>query len=53
MVNTSNTNVLGVVMFSVVLGTALSKMQSRGKALLDFLEACSQSMMIITNWVIW
>lgn len=53
MVNSTNTNVLGIVMFSVVLGTALSKMASRGKPLIEFLETCSQSMMIITNWVIW
>ncbi|XP_031637842.1 excitatory amino acid transporter 1 [Contarinia nasturtii] len=51
--NTATTNVLGVVMFSVVLGTALGKLGSSGKPLLDFLYATSEAMMIITHWVIW
>lgn len=40
-------------MFSVVLGTALGKLGSAGKPLLDFLSATSEAMMIITHWVIW
>lgn len=40
-------------MFSVVLGTALGKLGKPGKPLLDFLIASSESMMIITHWVIW
>ncbi|XP_055302995.1 excitatory amino acid transporter 1 isoform X2 [Sitodiplosis mosellana] len=52
-VNSTTTNVLGIVMFSVVLGTALGKLGSAGKPLLDFLVATSEAMMIITHWVIW
>lgn len=52
-VNTATTNVLGIVMFSVVLGTALGKLGSAGKPLLDFLVATSEAMMIVTHWVIW
>lgn len=51
--NSATTNVLGIVMFSVVLGTALGKLGSAGKPLLDFLVATSEAMMIITHWVIW
>lgn len=51
--NTATTNVLGVVMFSVILGTALGKLGPNGKSLLDFLIATSEAMMIITHWVIW
>lgn len=51
--HTATTNVLGVVMFSVVLGTALGKLGQNGKPLLDFLVATSEAMMIITHWVIW
>lgn len=40
-------------MFSVVLGTALGKLGSAGKPLLDFLSATSEAMMIVTHWVIW
>lgn len=49
----ASTNVLGIVMFSVVLGTTIGKMQARGKPLQDFLSALSEAMMIITSWVIW
>jgi Na+/H+-dicarboxylate symporter len=47
------TNVLGLVMFSVILGTCLGIMQSKGKPLLDVFVTLSEAMMIITSWVIW
>lgn len=47
------TNVLGIVMFSVVFGATIGKMQSKGKPLLDFFNSLSEAMMIITSWVIW
>lgn len=46
-------NVLGLVMFSVVLGATIGKMRERGKPILDFLVSLSEAMMIITRWVIW
>lgn len=47
------TNVLGLVVFSIVFGITLGKMGKRAKLLLDFFEALSDAMMIITSWVIW
>jgi len=49
----SGTNVLGLVVFAVVLGIAIGKMGQAGKPLLAFFECLGQAMMIITNWVIW
>lgn len=46
-------NVLGLVMFSVVLGATIGKMREKGKPIQDFLVAMSEAMMIITRWVIW
>lgn len=46
-------NVLGLVLFSVVLGVTLSRMAEQGKVVQDFLETLSEAMMIITSWVIW
>lgn len=46
-------NVLGLVMFSVVLGATIGKMREKGKPIQDFLVALSEAMMIITRWVIW
>uniref|UniRef100_A0A182PJ08 Amino acid transporter n=1 Tax=Anopheles epiroticus TaxID=199890 RepID=A0A182PJ08_9DIPT len=50
---TEGTNVLGLVMFSVVLGTCIGKMREKGKPLLGLFETLSEAMMIITSWVIW
>ncbi|XP_046621437.1 excitatory amino acid transporter 1-like isoform X1 [Neodiprion virginianus] len=47
------TNILGLVVFSTVLGITLGKMGPDGRPLLRFFEALSSAMMIITNWVIW
>lgn len=47
------TNTLGLVVFGIVLGITLGKMGEQGKPLLDFFNALSDAMMIITNWVIW
>ncbi|XP_035795756.1 excitatory amino acid transporter 3-like [Anopheles albimanus] len=50
---TEGTNVLGLVMFSVVLGSCIGKMREKGKPLLGMFESLSEAMMIITSWVIW
>ena len=49
----SGTNILGLVVFSTVLGITLGKMGNDGKPLLGFFETLSTAMMIITNWVVW
>lgn len=50
---TEGTNVLGLVMFSVVLGACIGKMREAGKPLQGLFETLSEAMMIITSWVIW
>lgn len=50
---TEGTNVLGLVMFSVVLGACIGKMREAGKPLQAMFETLSEAMMIITSWVIW
>ncbi|XP_046405535.1 excitatory amino acid transporter 1 [Ischnura elegans] len=50
---TDGTNIMGLVVFSMVLGIALGKMGKVGAPLLDFCSSLSHSMMIITGWVIW
>jgi len=47
------TNVLGLVMFSVVMGAVIGKMKEKGKPLQDLFSTLSEGMMIITHWVIW
>lgn len=50
---TQGTNVLGLVMFSVVLGVTIGKLKEKGKPLQVFFVALSEAMMQITSWVIW
>ncbi|CAG0922307.1 unnamed protein product [Notodromas monacha] len=46
------TNIMGLVMFSFILGVTLCKMGSKGKPLHDFFACLAEAMMVITNWVI-
>lgn len=47
------TNTLGLVIFGIVFGIALSKMGEQGKPLLSFFDTLSEASMLITRWVIW
>lgn len=47
------TNVLGLVVFSVVMGAVIGKMGPKGKPLQDVFQVLADGMMIITRWVIW
>lgn len=49
----NTTNVLGLVVFSIVFGISLGKLGQKGQLLIDFFQALSEGMMIITSWVIW
>ncbi|XP_014254121.1 excitatory amino acid transporter 3 isoform X2 [Cimex lectularius] len=50
---TNNSNVLGLVIFAVVQGIAIGQLGNVGKPLLKFYSSLGESMMLITNWVIW
>lgn len=47
------TNILGLVVFSTVLGVTLGRMGKPGKPLLDFFVSMSEAVMQITSLVIW
>jgi Na+/H+-dicarboxylate symporter len=46
-------NTLGLVIYSVIFGLALSSLGPYGKSVLKFFRCFSQIMMIISNWVMW
>jgi len=50
---TDGTNILGLVVFSVVLAIALAIMDEAGKPLVGFFSVFSEAMMKITTWVVW
>ena len=47
------TNTLGLVVFGIVFGIAISKMGELGKPLLLFFDTLAEASMLITKWVIW
>jgi len=47
------TNILGLVVFSTVLGITLGRMGPKGRPLLNFFVSLSEATMMITSWVIW
>ncbi|XP_018906816.2 excitatory amino acid transporter isoform X1 [Bemisia tabaci] len=51
---TEGSNVLGLVMFAVVLGITLTRMEEHARRpLLNVFSSMSDAAMIITNWIIW
>lgn len=50
---TDGTNIMGLVVASIVFGIALSSMRVQSKHLLTVFNELSQVMMKITRWVIW
>ena len=48
-----STNTLGLVVFGIVFGIAVSKMGELGKPLLSFFDTLAEASMLITKWVIW
>ena len=52
-VKDSGTNILGLIVFCIALGTIIGRMGENGKPLLDFFTALSDAMMLITKVVVW
>ena len=48
----SSTNILGLVIFSVVTGIAIALSGDEGKPLLNFFKSVSHVMMRVTHWVV-
>ena len=48
-----STNILGLIVFSTVLGITVGRMGSKGKPLLNFFVSLSEAIMMITGGVIW
>ncbi|XP_054717974.1 excitatory amino acid transporter 3-like [Uloborus diversus] len=47
------TNILGIVICSLVVGLTLGSMKKKGKPLLDVIICLNEAVMIITKYVIW
>lgn len=50
--NSNGSNILGLVVFAIVLGVALAKLEEKGKPLLNFFTSLTDAMMVLTTWVI-
>ena len=50
---TNGTNILGLVVFSIVTGVAIACVGNEGKPLLNFFQSVSVTMMQVTTWIIY
>ncbi|XP_043853584.1 neutral amino acid transporter B(0) [Dromiciops gliroides] len=46
-------NILGLVMFSMVLGVTLRKMGAEGELLIRFFNSFNEATMIMVSWIMW
>lgn len=46
-------NILGLVLFSLVLGVALKKLGSEGEELIRFFNAFNEATMVLVSWIMW
>ena len=47
------TNTLGLIVFAIVLGTALAQLGDKGQPLLQFFTSLADAMLRITTWIIY
>lgn len=46
-------NILGLVVFAMVLGVALRKMGAEGELLIRFFNSFNEATMIMVSWIMW
>ncbi|XP_043459451.1 LOW QUALITY PROTEIN: neutral amino acid transporter A [Prionailurus bengalensis] len=46
-------NILGLVLFALVLGVALKKLGSEGEELIRFFSAFNEATMVLVSWIMW
>lgn len=51
--STGGMNILGLSLFSIVLGIVLGRLREKGKPLVDFFSALNQAVMVIVSFVMW
>ncbi|XP_051693900.2 neutral amino acid transporter A [Oryctolagus cuniculus] len=46
-------NILGLVLFALVLGVALKKLGSEGEELIRFFNSLNEATMVLVSWIMW
>jgi len=46
-------NILGLVMFALVLGVALKKLGQEGEDLIRFFNSFNEATMVLVSWIMW
>ncbi|XP_040849256.1 neutral amino acid transporter A isoform X2 [Ochotona curzoniae] len=46
-------NILGLVLFALVLGVALKKLGSEGEELIRFFSSLNEATMVLVSWIMW
>ncbi|KAL9964505.1 hypothetical protein ACROYT_G028156 [Oculina patagonica] len=53
MTSTGGMNILGLSLFSIVLGIVLGRLREKGKPLVEFFSALNQAVMVIVSFIMW
>lgn len=46
-------NILGLVLFALVLGVALKKLGQEGEDLIRFFNSFNEATMVLVSWIMW
>lgn len=46
-------NILGLVLFALVLGVALKKLGPEGEELIRFFNSFNEATMVLVSWIMW
>lgn len=53
MMSTGGMNIIGLSLFSIVLGIVLARLREKGRPLIEFFSALNEAVMIIVQFVMW
>lgn len=53
MMSTGGMNIIGLSLFSIVLGIVLARLREKGRPLIQFFSALNEAVMVIVHFVMW
>lgn len=53
MMSTGGMNIIGLSLFSIVLGIVLARLREKGRPLIEFFSALNEAVMVIVHFVMW
>lgn len=53
MMSTGGMNIIGLSLFSILLGIVLARLREKGKPLIEFFSALNEAVILIVHFVMW